>query len=153
MNLKKILIPTGILGVLSLIVASIVMLAQMTGVYMIESSAGIETPPEIEVYWDITAMDSVTHIAWGELEPGDTKTVTVYVKNAGNTDFTGSLSTDNWNPSEASAFISLDWDFGSSRLKVGRIRTTKFTLRVDSGITGITTFNFTIIITGTETII
>jgi hypothetical protein len=147
---KSVLIPVTILGALALSVAGLVNLSLMTGTYEITSSASVQTPPEIGVYWDITTLDDVTEIAWGDLEPGETKSVTVYVKNTGETVFTGSLSTDSWNPPEASDFITLDWDFGSNPLKVGRIRTTQLTLRVDSGITGITVFNFTIIITGTE---
>ena len=152
---KNLLIPAGILGILSLVVASIIVTTQMTGVYTIGSSASLQTPPEIGVYWDITTLDDVTHINWGVINISTvevSKTVTVYVKNKGNTDFTGSLSTEDWNPSEASNFITLDWDFGSNPLKVGRIRTTQFTLRVSPEITGITDFNFTIIVTGTEVI-
>lgn len=152
-NIKKLLIPTGILGVLSLIIAGIVMLAQMTGVYMIESFAGVQTPPEIGVYLDITGLEEILEIRWGELKPGGMRTLIVYVKNKGNSAFTASLSTVDWNPPEAGDFITLDWDFGSSPLKTGRIRTTRLTLRVDLDITGVTNFNFTIIITGTETII
>lgn len=153
---KNLLIPVGVLGVLSLVITGIITMTQMTGVYTIGSSADLQTPPEIGVYWDITTLDTVTHINWGVLNVSTvevSKTVTVYVKNKGNIDFTGSLSTDNWNPSGANDFITLDWDFGSNPLKVGRVRTTQFTLRVSPEITGITDFNFTIIITGTEVLI
>lgn len=153
---KNLLIPVGILGVLSLVVTGIITMTQMTSTYTIGSSASVLAPPEIGVYWDITTLDDVTHINWGVINISTvevSKTVTVYIKNKGNTDFTGSVSTEDWSPSGANNFITLDWDFGSNPLKVGRIRTTQFTLRVSPDITGITDFNFTIIITGTEVLV
>lgn len=146
----RILIPAGIIGILSLVVAGIIVLTPLTAVYRIESFASMQTPPEVDVYWDITGLDEVYEIRWGELEPGETKTVTVYTKNVGNVAFTGYMTTDEWTPSNAGDYITLDWDFGNSPLKVGRIRTTLLTLRIDEYITGITNFSFQIIITVTE---
>ena len=42
---------------------------------MIRNTASLQTPPEIEVYRDITTLDLITEIAWGELKPNETKTV------------------------------------------------------------------------------
>lgn len=148
--MDKNLIPAGVLGAMTLAVLALVTLSPMTTEYRIESFASLQLPPEIGVYWDITGLEDVHEIGWGELEPGETKTITVYTKNAGNVDFTGSMTTVEWIPTNAGDYITLDWDFGDSPLKIGRIRITLLTLRVSEDITEITNFSFDIIITAME---
>lgn len=87
---------------------------------------------------------------WGTLEPGENKTIVVYVKNTGGDSITGSFVVQDWDPLLASAYISLEWDFGDTRLLPGRVRRTQFTLRVSKDIHDITNFYFTIIVTGTQ---
>jgi len=140
----------GVLGLLIVGLSVLTPLTPLTGEYMIRSTASLQTPPEVEVYWDITTLELVTEIPWGELEPNETKSITVYTKNAGNTDFTCYVTTVEWTPTNAEDYITLDWDFGNSPLKVGRIRTTLLTLRISEDITGIINFNFSIIITAVE---
>lgn len=104
----------------------------------------------IGVYWDVTSTQKCTSIDWGTLSPGQNKTVTVYVKNEGESPITGSFNTSDWNPPEASNYITLQWDFGGSPLQPGRVRETHFTLIVSQNITGIETFYFTITVIGTQ---
>ena len=40
------------------------------------------------------------------------KNVTVFVRSEGNTAITLSMNTTNWNPPNASDFITLSWDYG-----------------------------------------
>lgn len=126
--------------------------------YTISNYAQVSTPPEVGVYWDITTLDECTHIAWGQFNvtgtSDDEKTITLYVKNEGTSNFIGYIDAVGWIPANAEGYIYLSWDFGDYPLKVGRIRTTSFTLRVDQDITyispSITDFSFNITITVTE---
>lgn len=140
-------------------ITSMVSLSPLVDTYLITTfgSTMVETPPDIEVYWDITAQNPVTEIAWGEIDisgEDNSTDVTVYVANEGPDEFYGSITTETWNPSHSDQYITLSWDFGDSPLKSGRIRKTRFTLRVDHDIVNssphITNFNFTIVVTGTS---
>jgi len=103
-----------------------------------------------KVYWDNECTDEVTTIDWGEIDVGSTKSVTVYIKNEGDTPITLSLNTTDWNPASASDYISLSWDYSGETIDVGAVIEVTLTLTVDSNISGITSFSFNINITGTE---
>ena len=143
-RVKMALIPAVITSIL---VSAVAGLATVT--YQIENFAKMTTI-DIEVYWDITALKPCTSIDWGTLKPAENKTITLYVKNTGNNDITGSMAVTDWEPLEAADFITLGWDFGVNPLKPNRTRTTHFTLRVSPAIENITHFYFNIVVTGTE---
>jgi len=108
----------------------------------------IQTTPGLGVYSDSWCTTESTSIAWGTLEPGETKTVTIYVKNEGNSATTLSLQTSNWNPSTAENFISLDWNYNNQPISVNNSVGITLTLSIDDNITGITNFDFDITIIG-----
>jgi len=104
----------------------------------------------IGVYWDITCTQKIESIDWGTLNPGQNKTITIYVKNEGGAPITGSFNTTNWVPPLAANYISLTWDFGVTPVEPGRVRETHLTIMVVRDIHDVTTFYFTIIVTGTQ---
>jgi len=73
----------------------------------------------VGVYWDSSCSNQVTTINWGTVNPGSTKDVTVYIKNEGNAPETLSLEIQNWNPTSASSYMSLTWDYEGEYLKPG----------------------------------
>jgi len=121
----------------------------MTATWQIENQARMVVIG-CECYWDVTATMKVDVIDWGTLYPGQSKSVTIYIKNTGSDSFTGSFNTSNWEPPAAANFISLKWDFGDRPLLPGRIRETHFTLTVSSSIHDITAFAFWITVTATQ---
>lgn len=143
---KEILIPTVIIGLLALTVTGLMTLDPLSNKYTIGNFAAVSSPPEVGIYWDITGLEPCTNISWGDFEPGDSKTMTVYVRNEGASTFTSNITTENWGPWNAQNYIYLSWSFGEEPLKVGRIRTTDFTLLVDEDIEDITNFGFDIIV-------
>jgi hypothetical protein len=104
----------------------------------------------VEVYWEYTCETNVTSIDWGYLEPGETKNVTVYIRNNGNVPVMLAMSTDNWNPSFAFTYISVSWNRQNYVLAPNAVIETYISLSVASNITDITSFSFDLIITGTE---
>ena len=102
----------------------------------------------VGVYWDNGCSNIITSVDWGVLEPGATKHVQVYIKNEGTDPMTLSLETESWNPSGASSYISLTWDYGSQLLAVHEVVQVLLTLTVSDTIEGITGFSFDIVITG-----
>jgi len=104
----------------------------------------------VGVYWDSGCTNATSSINWGAIDPGVTKNVTVYVKNEGSVPMTLSMTTGNWNPASASSYITLSWNRGNYLLNPGLVVQTVLTLSVSSTISGIASFSFDIIITGTE---
>lgn len=102
----------------------------------------------VGVYWDSSCNNQVTSIDWGAVEPGATKGVTVYIKNEGNAPETLSLETENWDPSIASSYMSLAWDYGGQVIDADAVFQVTLSLSVSDTIEGITSFSFDIVITG-----
>jgi len=114
------------------------------------SSAGSITGIGVGIYWNSVCTNRTSSINWGLIDPGSNKTVTVFVRNEGNTAATLSKATGSWNPSTASSYLSLNWDYTGQNLSVNQVLKVKLTLTVSKTISGITSFGFdiTIIATG-----
>ncbi len=110
------------------------------------SNVGSVTTIGVGVYSDEACANPVTSINWGTLEPGSNVNKTVFIRNEGNTVATLSMTTSNWNPSGASSYMTLSWDYDGQALAVNEVAEVKFTLAVLSSITGITSFSFDITI-------
>jgi len=109
----------------------------------------VEAPKvTLEIFYDSECTNPVSSIDWGQVEPGDTSNATVYVKNLGDTGVNLYLNTQNWDPSEASQYISLDWNYTGVVLEPGERIPVQLTLTVSESATGITDFSFEIVVTG-----
>lgn len=104
----------------------------------------------VGVYWDIGCSNSVTSVNWGTVAPGSTNDVTVYIKNEGNAAETLSSTAENWNPSTASTYMSLTWDYAGQVIDVGGVVPVTLSLTVSDTIEGITSFSFDIVIVGSD---
>lgn len=111
------------------------------------TNAGTVKTIGVGVYWDQALTNPVSSINWGTIEPGLNVNKTVFIRNEGNTAATLSMETSNWNPSSASSYMTLSWDYGGQTLAVNAVRQVTFTLAVSQSISGITSFSFDITIT------
>jgi hypothetical protein len=111
------------------------------------SNSGSITAYGVGVYSDSACTSPISSISWGTLSPGGSATQTVYIRNEGNTAVTLTKATSAWTPSNASTYITLNWDYSSQSLTANQVLQVKFTLAVSSTISGITNFSFTITIT------
>jgi len=75
--------------------------------------------------------------------------VTIFLRNEGNAPIVLSLNTENWDQPNASEYITLSWDYAGQTVDPGIVLKATLTLVVSSNITGITSFNFDIILIGT----
>ena len=103
---------------------------------------------EIDVYSDSGCTQRISSVEWGSIDAGRSKDKIMYVKNSGEYEVSLSLSTDDWSPSSASNYMDLSWDYDGSILGPGEVERVLITLTVSSSITGINSFNFNIVITG-----
>ena len=114
------------------------------------SNAGSVKAIGVGVYWDQVCTSTVSSIDWGIMEPGANVNKTVYIRNEGNALARLTIAASNWNPSSASSYMTLSWDYGGQILNVGEVVQVKLTFSVSSDITGITSFSFDITITASE---
>jgi len=152
-NNKKLILALRMLG---LIVAFGLILANSDYIFGLLSTvlpintSGVITSADLDAYWDSACTDAVSSINWGTIRPGESKNVTIYLKNTGNVPLTLSLATDNWNPSNAGTYLSLTWDYSGGQLQANGVLQVTLTLTASSNTQGITSFSFDVIITGTE---
>ena len=104
----------------------------------------------VDVFWDPECTSQVPEVDWGIFEPGDSKNVSVYVKNTGNTALILSINTTDWAPATAEMYITVAWDAEGAQLSVGEVLKVNITLSVSAGVSGFTDFQFSIVITGGE---
>ena len=110
------------------------------------TNAGSVKAIGVGVYWDQACANAVSSINWGTIEPGLNVNKTVYIRNEGNAAATLNMTTSNWNPSSASSYMTLSWDYGGQTLTVNEVRQVKLTLAVSPDITGVANFSFDITI-------
>ena len=111
------------------------------------ASAGTVRGVGVGIYWNLACTNRTSSIAWGSLDPGSNKTLSVYVRNEGNSAATLSKTQQNWSPAVASSYITVNWNYAGQTLSVNQTIQVKFTLVVSPSISGITNFSFDITIT------
>jgi hypothetical protein len=146
---KKILV----IGLTTAVVAIGMFVTLLTSGAIISSktitSTGIIATANLGVYSDSACTQSLTSINWGTVSPGGSVARTIYVKNIGTTQMTLSMTGTNWNPASANGPITLTWNRDGTALDANQVATATLTLSASSSISGITTFNLDIVITGT----
>lgn len=104
----------------------------------------------VSVYWYSNCTSPVSIIDWGTIAPGELATKTIYIRNNGTVAVTLSMTTEQWFPSTAQNYITLDWNCSDQLVNSGSVVCAVLALNVSSSVSGITSFTFDIVITGTE---
>ena len=112
------------------------------------SSSGTIKTINVEVFWDAGCTQIITDIDWGVLEPGESTSQTIYVKNTGSTAMMLSMAYSGWNPVEAGTYLSLTWDREGAIVAVDEVASAMLTLHVSDTIAGITSYSFDITVAG-----
>jgi hypothetical protein len=105
---------------------------------------------DLGVYWDGSCSQSVSHIDWGRLSPGQVRDVVVYVRNEGNETFVLVLTPLNWNPENASQHLSLTLNCEDRKIEAGQVADVTLSLSVSPSITGAYDFSFDMVLEGRE---
>lgn len=104
----------------------------------------------VGVYSDPSCTTALSSVNWGTLNPGNTATQTMYVKNNGTIPVTLTMTYGNWSSQSAQSYITLTWNQNNTQLASSSVATAVLTLNVSSAISGVTNFSFNINITGTQ---
>jgi hypothetical protein len=104
----------------------------------------------VGVYSDSACSDPIALIEWETVDPGTTRDFTIYIKNEGNINIILSMATTNWDPTSATNYMTLSWNREGYLLTPGSSVQAIFSLSVSSSISGVQSFSFDIVLTGTE---
>lgn len=121
---------------------------QATATFSNSGSIQIQTTTGIGVYSNVQCTSVLTSLPWGTLSPGQSNSITCYIKNEGNTETTLSLATNNWNPTAAQTYLAVNWNYNSAAISPGQTVAVTLTLSVDPNIQGVETFSFEVTIIG-----
>jgi len=110
--------------------------------------SGVEIQENIGVYWDSACMQKVSSIDWGTIIPGQTRTITLYVRNEGNSTIQLVLATGSYNASIASNYISLDSGANNCGVRANETVLDMSTLTVSPLTRGISGFGFVLVVSG-----
>jgi len=116
----------------------------------IPSDGTVVSAANIGVYTDSDCTQNCTNISWGTLNPNTTTNKTIYVKNTGTAPLTLSMTTENWTPTDADDYLTLNWNQQNTILNPDETTPANLTLSVAADTGDLTSFSFNIIITGTE---
>lgn len=101
------------------------------------------------IYWDPACTNTTSSLDFGQLEPGSSKNFTLFLRNEGNSALTLNMTTENWDPTNAANYMTLTWDREGQQVNPDQVVGFAIILSVSEDITGISTFSFDIIISGT----
>jgi len=136
-----------VVAAVAFLAGSFLTFAVMQWTRRIPASATVKTIG-IGVYTDPDCILPVTEIDWGTIEPGEETNVSVYIKNESNVPVTLTMHTEDWSPANASLFIHFSWDYDSQEIALDGSKPVVFVLTVDTDISGVQSFAFTIVIVG-----
>jgi hypothetical protein len=112
------------------------------------SSSGIIVSTNISLWKDANCTQNLTAILWGTLTPNQTTSCACYIRNEGATNAKLNMTSSSWNPSNTSSYMSFSWNREAYVLLPSSSVQAIFTLNIFSNITGITSFSFNIVVTG-----
>jgi hypothetical protein len=114
------------------------------------ASNGTVSSVNVGVYTNSQCNQNCTSLTWGTIDPGDSTSKTVYVKNTGTVPITISMTTESWTPTNANNYLTLTWNRQNTVIDPGESTPATITLSVDSNTGSLTSFSFNIVITGAE---
>ena len=110
--------------------------------------SAVEASQNLGIYGDSKCISKVNSIKWGVMSPGQSKKTVVYVRNEGSSPILLSLSTGDYNPTNASTYISFSWDCADRKLDANQTVKITQNLQISPRIKGINNFSFSLIFTG-----
>ena len=113
-------------------------------------SNGTVTTVNVGVYTNSECTENCTSISWGAIYPGNSTSVTVYVKNTGTKQITLSMTANSWVPEDADDYLTLSWDQQGTVLDADDSVSANLTLTADRDTGDLADFSFDIVITGSE---
>jgi len=144
LRLVAVVVFSAVIGALA---GSLVTYGLLSGAVRVPSRAQVKSVG-VDAFKDADCTLQLTMIDWGFLEQGQTKNYSAYLKSTSNVAITVSMITEDWNPLNATSLIGCIWDAESRQISADEVIAVNFTLTVNQSTTGLKSFSFTIVITG-----
>ena len=141
------LLPAAALTLAILVTAGTFALVEAVSIAKEFSNQGKLKAVDIGLYWDNACINAMNGVNWGSFSPGASNNVTLYVRNQGDSTVRLNLTTQNWNPANASELITLTWNREGQVLKPQMVVMATLSLSVSANTNGITNFSFDTIVT------
>jgi hypothetical protein len=141
------------IGIIALTIAAIALTATTAALLTTNQTVplnGTINAVNLAVYSDSNCTQTLSTLNVGTLNPGGTATQTIYVKNTGNIAETLTMSTSNWNPSNANTSLTLSWNRNNYVLPTGQSIQATLTLTAAANTGSLTTFSCDVTLTGTQ---
>jgi len=113
------------------------------------SGAGYVKSLGVGVYWNPECTNATSSVDFGGVEPGFSSSFTLYLRNEGNSDLNLSMSSENWDPANASDYMTLTWNREGQQISPDEVIEFVITLSVSEDIEGISSFSLDMIVSGT----
>lgn len=126
------LILIAIGGTLALSTAISILLNRTTNL-RVPSLGNIRTVG-VATYWDRELENKTERINWGQIWPGKSSNITLYVKSISNVKTTLSLNASNWKPAGLSKYMNLSWNYNGTIVEPGEVIQVRLTLSVSDAI-------------------
>lgn len=140
---------SAIFAVITVATIVVTALGALTASYPFNNMARIKAVG-VSVYWYNNGTSPVSTIDWGILAPGETTAKTIYIHNNGTVPVILNMAISEWVPNTAATYITVTWNCSNYVLNAGYYVGAALNLSVNSTISGITSFSFNLVITGTE---
>ena len=141
------------IGIIALAIAAIALTATTAAILTSNQTVplnGTINAVNLAVYSDSGCTQTVTSLNVGTLNPGANATQTIYVKNTGNIAETLTISTANWNPTNANTSLTLSWNRQNYVLPAGQNIQATLTLTAAANTGSLTSFSCDATLTGTQ---
>ena len=104
----------------------------------------------VEAYWEPELLNPVTEIDWEFVEPGTSKSVTIYIVCTSNVPTTLRMFIGTWEPEGIDTYISCSWGLDFYNISSETVQPAEIRLFVEQGIieAGYEDFSFDILIEG-----
>lgn len=140
----------AILGITVTAIAVVALVAAAVVASQTFTNTGAVKGIGVNIHWDADCTRPTSTIDWGLFSSGESKSITLYVKNPGSISETLRMTTSNWSSSSAQSKITVSWNLEGYLLEKGKPVQAVLTLSVDEDATNIDQFAFDITITGTS---
>jgi hypothetical protein len=137
-------------AIIALTITLILLALTTTTAAQSQSSKRTIISVNLGIYSDSACTKTKTTLNFGTINPGSTTTQTIYIKNTGNVPETLTMTTTNWNPTNAKTSLTLTWNRQNTILPAGKSIQAILTLKAASNTISFTTFSCSTTITGTQ---
>jgi hypothetical protein len=141
------LLPTAALVLAVLVAAATFAVVESVSNIKGFSNQGKLKAVDLGLYSDNACTNETNGVNWGSFSPGASSSVTLYVRNQGDSAVKLNLTTQNWNPANARELITLTWNREGQVLKPQMVTVATLSLSVSANVNGITDFSFDTIVT------